>query len=53
MNTRQGLHRINTEEESNQPWDTLNRVLDVCVGVLIRLALCPAVMWLGSLFYTP
>nr|WP_315471723.1 hypothetical protein [uncultured Rhodoferax sp.] len=53
MNTRQGLHRINTEEETNQPWDTLNRVLDVCFGVLLGLASFPALMWLGSLFYTP
>jgi hypothetical protein len=51
MNTRQGLHRINTEEP-NQPWDFLGRAIDVGFGVLIGLASFPALMWLGSLFYT-
>lgn len=52
MNTRSGLHRINTEEPA-QPWGFLSRALDVCLGILIGLASFPALMWLGSLFYTP
>ena len=45
MNSREGFKQVDTE--AVQPWDTLDRALDVCIGILIGLILFPAVLSVG------